>query len=171
MRMVMSIWNGACSLLLIHLMRFNIGRCYGIWIPMDAQQALAKLHLMNKCSKVSSLCSIYISHTYESRCIFLLLSIPPVFILSFINNQKKTWCFGWDEVFHSHLKDLSTWACPFIIVYTFYVEYCALPHIYIQISFHPFNSRLSIIFCNAQNWSYASRDKGRWKRLERYGIP
>ena len=56
---------------------------------MSLQQAVAKGHLTNRCSKVSSTPELHISHSYESSTIVLCLRIFLVLRRFLSNNQKK----------------------------------------------------------------------------------
>jgi hypothetical protein len=91
--MMISIAKATPRDLLILLIALIGGSQEGTLTPICAQQFLAKLHLKNRCPRLSFLCSMHNSQTYESRCMCFLLRSPLVFNLSLSKSQKNTLCF------------------------------------------------------------------------------
>jgi hypothetical protein len=61
MRMIISMKKGMSRCLQIRLIMEGTGLVVGTAMPIEAQQALAKLNLKIRCSQVSNLCRMHIS--------------------------------------------------------------------------------------------------------------
>jgi hypothetical protein len=79
--MIISIANGRPIYLFMYVVALVALNQDGISTLMEAQQFLAKGYERNKCLRVSSLCNKHNSQEYESSVMFLLRSMPLVFIL------------------------------------------------------------------------------------------
>jgi hypothetical protein len=99
MRIMISIKKGTWSCCLRFSAASSGWAILGGVIPIEFQQAFAKLHLRNRWYRVSSLCHKQFSHEYDSRIMFFLLNIPLVLSLFLSHSQKKTLCLGWHLLF------------------------------------------------------------------------